>query len=127
MVKEQILCHPDAMQQGNIPKGLFQSLKQEDLFKEIGVDMPDQMCRKATLKKFHKIIWHQTPPQIFKLIRFNTRHRDCSILSLLFPISSQANKRTYIESALTLYNNLPFGMKTMNPRRLKHALNKTQI
>ena len=42
--------------------------------REIGVDLPEQMCRKATLRSFHKIIWHQTPPQIFNLIRFNTRH-----------------------------------------------------
>ena len=95
--------------------------------KEIGVEMPDQMCRKATLKKFHKIIWNQSPPQIFNLIRFNTRHRDCSKLSLTYPISTQVSRQTAIESALTLYNSIPQGLKMMNPRRLKKALSKIKI
>ena len=95
--------------------------------KDIAVDQPDQMCQKATLRKFHGIIWFQTPPQIYKPIKFNSRYRDCSKLSLIYPQSKQTSKKTVIETALELFNNLPMGMKIMHPKKLKVALSKIQI
>ena len=95
--------------------------------KDIKVDQPDQMCRKSTLRSFHKILWFQTPYQIFNLIKFNSRHRDFSKLNLKLQPSKQTSKKTVLENALELFNNLPAGMKFMSPKKLKIALTKMSI
>ena len=94
---------------------------------DIGIDQPDQICRKLTLRNFHKIIWHKAPPQIFNLVKFNNKHRDCSNLNLIYLPSKQTSKKTVLENALELFNNLPAGMKFMSHKKLKIALTKMSI
>ena len=95
--------------------------------KEIKVDLPYQMCQKATLFQMHKIMWQKSPPQIFKLFKFNNRHRECSKIGLNFQLSKQSSKQTNIEAGLNLYNRLPFGMKLMPPRKFNEELSKISI
>ena len=92
--------------------------------KDIKVDQPDQMCRKSTLRSFHKILWFQTPYQIFNLIKFNSRHRDFSKLNLKLQPSKQTSKKTVLENALELFNNLPAGMKFMSPKKAENSFNQ---
>ena len=92
--------------------------------KDIKVDLPIQMCQKATLLQMHKIVWTKSPPQLFKLLKFNTRHRECSSIGLTFQTSKQNSKQTNLEAGLILYNKLPLGMKLMPPRKFKEELSK---
>ena len=111
------------------------SIYRQDWFKvsnrricrDIGVDQPDQMCRKMTLRNFHKLIWNQAPPQLYKHIKFNNRHRGCSKISLSYPTSKQVSKRTVLENGLDLFNDLPSGLKFMNHKKLKTELAKISI
>ena len=94
---------------------------------EIGVDQPDQMTKKMTLRSFHKMIWTKSPQQIYNLIQFNNRHRDCSKLGLKYIPSKQGNKPTAIQKALEIFNNIPTGLKVMHPKKLKIELSKIRI
>ena len=95
--------------------------------KDIGTDTPDQIVKKLTLRHFHKIIWNRTPLQIYRRIRFNNNHRNCSKISLSYPPSKNVIKRTAIESGLELYNNLSVGLKSMHPRKLKEVLKTKSV
>ena len=94
---------------------------------EIGVDQPDQMTKKMTLRFFHKMIWKKSPPQIYNLIQFNNRHRDCSKLGLKYIPSKQGNKPTAIQKALEIFNNTKTSLKMMHPKKLKTELEKIRI
>ena len=53
---------------------------------EILVDHPLQICRKSTLKLFHKVVWNHKRPQLYEKLKFNSRHRECSKLCFKHPL-----------------------------------------
>ena len=95
--------------------------------KAISVDPPDQMFKKATLNMFHRLIWNKSPQQLYKKIKFNSNHRLCSKLSYIQPPSKETNRRTALFSGLTLYNQIPTGMKCVHPKKFKKMLTKMKI
>ena len=95
--------------------------------KAISVETPDQLVKKSTLTMFHKLMWNQSPPQLFKKIKLNNNHRTCSKVSYINPPSKQVNKRTAIFAGMDLYNKLPTELKGIHPRKFKLILNSMKI
>ena len=108
-------------------RSIYHKVSNQRICKDIKVDLPYQMCQKSTLANRHKIIWHKSPPQIFKLLKFNSKHQECSKISLNYTPSKQSCRKTAIESGLELLNNLLLGMKVMHPRKFKQELAKMTI
>ena len=54
--------------------------------KEILVDHQLELCRKASLQFFHKLVWHKKPDQMYKMLKFSQRHRECSNISINDPV-----------------------------------------
>ena len=95
--------------------------------RDILVDHPTEIMRKATLKMIHKTIWLRSPAQIYDKFKFNTRHRECSSITVKNPLRKQSNKRTPILTGLTLYNSMSTGMKLTHPKKLKRILKKFKL
>ena len=95
--------------------------------RDILVDHPTEIMRKATLKMIHKTIWLRSPAQIYDKFKFNIRHRECSPITVKNPLRKQSNKRTPILTGLTLYNSISTGMKLTHPKKLKRILKKFKL
>ena len=95
--------------------------------REINVDLPDQMCKKLTLKIFHKLIWSKSPPQLFNQLKFSNKHRDCSMIGLNCTPGKQSCKKTTMQTGIQLFNNLPLGLKIMLPKVFEKELTKMKI
>ena len=95
--------------------------------KEILVDHPEEIMKKSNLRFFHKIVWHQKPTQLFETLKFNTKHSECSRISIKNPARKQANIQTAIYVRLELYNNLTTGYKLTHPKQFKRKLKKGKL
>ena len=95
--------------------------------KEIKVDHPIEIIKKSTLKFMHKLIWTKSPDQLYDKLKFNTKHRECSNISVKCPVSKLANRRTPIYTGLELYNSMSIRLKLTRPKRFKFLLKKMKL
>ena len=99
----------------------------QKICRDILVDLPEEMLRKSTLRFFHKLVWNKKPIQLYENLKFNTKHRECSKISIKNPMRKQANRRTALYVGLDLYNNLKHGYKLTHPRQFKKQLKKMKV
>ena len=95
--------------------------------KDILVDLPQVMCRKATIQFFHKMIWIKKPNQLYEKSKFNIRHRECSKVNIFQPLWKESSKQTLLYSGLEIYNRLPLEYKMMDPKKFKREIKKLDI
>ena len=91
---------------------------------EIGVDEPSLACKKAAFRFIHKILRSQKPAQLYKMIKFNQHHRECSKIGLINPPSKEANKRILLVKSIELYNAAPKSLKILSSKQLNSWLKK---
>ena len=91
---------------------------------EIGVDEPILACKKVALNFIHKLLRSQKPPQLYKMIKFNQNHRECSRIGLVNPTSKEVNKRTLLTKSIKLYNTVPKSLKILSIKQMKSQLKK---
>ena len=97
------------------------------IFKAISVDHPVKIIKKSTLKFVHKLIWTKTPTQHYEKLKFNSKHRECSTISVKDPVRKSTNKRTPIYTGLDIFNTIPVGLKLTKPSKFKEILKKMKL
>ena len=70
----------------------YMRVSNERLCRDIKVDPPIIMCKKAAVKLIHKIIVDKTPKQLFEKIKFNNKHRKCSKINLNINFRKEVSK-----------------------------------
>ena len=104
----------------------YMRVSNNKICREILVDPPEVLIRKASLKFIHKLINNEKPQQLFNKIRFNNKTRRCTKLSLNDGIRKESNKRTLIYQSIQLYNSIPSSMKYLSIRKFKTHLAKVK-
>ena len=102
----------------------YMRVSNHKICKEISVDPPEVLIKKAALRFVHKLINTEKPKQLFNKIRFNNKTRRCAKLSLIDGIRKDSNKRTLIYQSIQLYNSIPSNLKYLSIRKFKTHLAK---
>ena len=102
----------------------YMRVSNDKICRDIKVDPPLTMCRKATVKLIHKILVDRTPMQLYEKIRFNNKHRKCSKLHLNTNFRKEVNKQTLLHTSIKLYNELPPAIKYLPKSKFAREVKK---
>ena len=111
-----------------INKTIFQGntykISNRKICKQIDVDLPDQLLKKATINLLHKMLTKKMTKSILKLLRTTRNNRRCTKLSLVNGFRTKRGERSVLYKAIKIYNSLPTFMKALSPNLMKERLTK---
>ena len=101
--------------------------KSEWICGQIGVKTPKQLVIEAALKNIHKIVNHQKPPHLFKMLEFPRLFRRAASISTINAPRTIKCRRSTIYKLVKYFNQLHPSLKYCHPKLFKKVIEKRSI